>query len=350
MREWSCLALERRSDGVWGEHSTREETSVRGMDVERRHEGHGRLRTGIGIDTVRRADRCQDLEEVEEWNEYGEIKDNLSFSTQAPSTSNTPSKPPPTASAPTASTTSPSKLSTETQPSPSSPSQPPTPATPSSTSADSPITAQMRQLGIEAARKASGSKTKPRTSAPEPSDISSETLQKLDNAGPTGMPPPCGTTEAEAAKAPETANADVVSKADEKLTVKEFIEEESREEGGEDVVMGETGKGRNAETEHPHGTLEPAVAAVGQREEKGERVGNTKALEEHGGLEARTVDSKRTAKGTRNEDEEEAGEESGVATASAASNPADATTDLPGKKTQDQGAGDSNEAGVSVGD
>jgi hypothetical protein len=345
VREWSCLALERRSDGVWGEHSTREETSVRGMDVERRHEGHGRLRTGIGINTVRRADRCQDLEEVEEWNEYGEIKDNFSFSTQAPSTSNTPSKPPPTASEPTASTTSPSKLSTEMQPSPSSPSQPPTPATPSSTSADSPITAQMRQLGIEAARKASGSKTKPRTSAPEPSDISSEMLQKLDNAGPTGMPPPSGTTEAEAAKAPEAADANVTSKADERLTVEEFIEEESKEGGGEETV-----KGKHAEIEHSHGTLEPAVAAVGQREDKGKREGNTKALEEHGGLKARTVHPKPTAKGTGIEDEEETDEELGENTANAVTISADTTPGLPGKKTQDQGAGNGEEAGVSVGD
>lgn len=323
---------------------------MREVDVERRHEGLGRLRTGIGSDIVRRADRCQDLEEVEEWNEYGEIKDNLSFSTQAPSTSNTPSKPPPTASAPTASTTSPSKLSTETQPSPSSPSQPPTPATPSSTSADSPITAQMRQLGIEAARKASGSKTKPKSSAPEPSDIESETIQKLDNAGPTGMPPPSGTTEADAAKAPETANAEVVSKADEKLTVKEFIEEESREEGGEGVGMEETGKEGDAEIDHPHGTLEPAVAAVGRNEGESDRVGDTKALEEHGGLEARTVHPKRTPKGTRNEDKDEAEEEAGAETANAVTVPADTTTDLPGKKTQDQGAGDGKEAGISVGD
>lgn len=319
------------------------------VDVEKRRKGHGRLWTGTGNHMVRLADTCQDLEEVEEWNEYGEIKDNLSFSTQAPSTSNTPSKPPPTASAPTASTTSPSKLGTETQPSPSSPSQPPTSSSPSSASPENPITSQMRQLGIEAARKASGSKTKPKTSAPELSDINSETLQKLDNAGPMGMPAPSGTAEAEAAKAPETANANVVSKADEKLTVEEFIEEESREEGSEKAGIEEMGKGGSAEVGHPHGTLEPAVAAVGQTVDEGERKGNTKALEEHGGLEARTVDPKNAAKESRKE--EEGGDQAAEAeTASAVRIPADTTAELPGKKTQDQGAGDSNEAGVSVGD
>ncbi len=333
-----------------GEYSTGKGTGVWEEDVERRHEGLGRLRTGIGSDIARLADRCQDLEEVEEWNEYGEIKDNLSFSTQPASATNTPSKPRSAAPASTPSTTSPSKLSTETQPSLSSPSQPPTPAIPSSASADNPITAQMRQLGIEAARKASDAKTTPKTSAPGPSDVNSETLQKFDNAGSTGMPPPSGTTEAEAAKAPETANANVASKADEKLTVEEFIEEESKEGGGQEVGVEETGKGGNAEIEHPHGTLEPAVAAVGQTEDECEKEGKRRALEEHGGLEARTLDPKRTAKGTQNEYDEAADEEVRAETANAVTTSADTTTDLPGKKTQDQGAGEGEEAGVSVGD
>lgn len=165
-----------------------------------------------------------------------------------------------------------------------------------------------------------------------------------------GMPPPSGTTEAEAAKAPETSNANVTSKADEKLTVEEFIEEESKEGEGEEAGGEETGKGGSAEIEHPHGTLEPAVAAVGLTEQKDEVEGHTKALEEHGGLEARVGESKRTNEGIRDEADEGADEGAGAETTMATRNPADTTTDLPGKKTQDQGAGDSNEAGVSVGD
>lgn len=159
------------------------------------------------------------------------------------------------------------------------------------------------------------------------------------------MPPPSGTTEAEAAKAPETSNTKVTSKADEKLTVEEFIEAESKDGEGE-----ETEKGANAEIEHPHGTLEPAVAAAGQTEQSGVGEGHTKALEEHGGLETRVGESKRTNEGTRDEDEDGADKESGAETTMPTRNPADTATDLPGKKTQDQGAGDSNEAGVSVGD
>lgn len=164
------------------------------------------------------------------------------------------------------------------------------------------------------------------------------------------MPAPSGTTEAEAAKAPETANANVTSKADEKLTVEEFIEEESREEGGGKAGIEGTGKGEIAEVAHPHGTLEPAVAAVGHTEDEGERKSKSKALEEHGGLEARSVDSKNVVGGARQEEEE--GDEEGAEeeTASAVKIPGDTTAGLPGKKTQDQGAGDSNEAGVSVGD
>jgi len=208
----------------------------------------------------------------------------------------------------------------------------------------------MRQLSIEAARKASHAKTKPSTSALESSNIESETLQKLDNAGPTGMPPPSGTTEAEAAKAPETANANVASKADEKLTVEESLEERSKMERDEEMEKEETGKGGIAEIEYPHGTLEPAVAAVGHTEDDREREVNIKALEKHGGLEARIVNSEGTEKGIRNEDKDEENDEVGAATASAARNSAATTTDLPGTKMQDQSAGEAEEAGVSVGD
>lgn len=95
------------------------------------------------------------------------------------------------------------------------------------------------------------------------------------------MPPPSGTMEAEAAMAPETAGADLGSKADETLTMREFIEREKAREGKE------VGKGESAEVEHAHGTLEPAVAAVGNTAEQGAEEDDTKALEEHGGLEAR---------------------------------------------------------------
>ncbi|MDI1491293.1 MAG: hypothetical protein OHK93_002502 [Ramalina farinacea] len=179
-----------------------------------------------------------DLEQVEEWNEYGEIKENLSFapatasaSTPTPSAASTPSKAPPkqsatTASAPSSST--PSTRSTETKSPPPAPSldQIPDSATaPSGTNAASSLTAALRQAGFEAARKATDAKTKARndilsasntSTATDPSKtaVSPETIQKMDQSGPTGMPPPSGITSAAEAKEPESGTTSIQGKAD----------------------------------------------------------------------------------------------------------------------------------------
>ena len=284
----------------------------------------------------------QDLPEVEEWNEYGEIKDNLSFSsttTQPASTTSTPSKPPPIASTSTPTISSPSKLATESplsQTSPSSPSQAPSSATSNPTGKENSLTEQMRQLGIEAAQKASGAKSKAKAPAPEPSNTASETLQKLDNAGPTGMPPPSGTTGAEEAKAPETVGVDVTSKADETPVV--------RQEEGE---LGEVGAEESAEIEHPHGTIEPAVAGTGYTGESGNDI---KALEEHGGLEASENDQISKAENTEEDKEGEEAEAQETKARKVHNATASRGEELPGKKTQEQGAAEGEEAGVSVGD
>ena len=281
----------------------------------------------------------QDLPEVEEWNEYGEIKDNLSFSstaTQSASTTSTPSKPPPTASTSTPKISSPSKLATEStlsQPSPSSPTQPSTSATSTPAGKENSMTAQMRQLGIEAAQKASDAKSKAKTSAPEPSNTKSETLQKLDNSGPPGMPPPSGTTEAEQATAPETVGVDVASKADETPMV------------GQE--RGEVGEEERAEVEHPHGTLGPAVAGTGHT---GEGENDTKALEEHGGLEPSKNDRTSKADNTEEDNEDDEAEAQEMKARIVHDATASKEEELPGKKTQDQGAAEGEESGVSVGD
>ena len=165
----------------------------------------------------------QDLEEVEEWNEYGELKDNINASapkapapaTPTPSTANTPSKPPPstadTSSKDTPST--PSKAPAPLKTAPSSTDTPPRPAAPSST--DSPLTTAMRQAGFEAAKKAGDAKTKARSEALEAAKAQAPDLKKqLDDAAPAGMPPPSGTTEAEEAIKPEKYAAKVEGKAD----------------------------------------------------------------------------------------------------------------------------------------
>lgn len=281
----------------------------------------------------------QDLPEVEEWNEYGEIKDNLSFaagpSSQAPSTTSTPSKPPPSTSTTTNAPTSPSKLSTESTPLHSS-SQPPTE---SAQPTENPITGQLRQLGIEAAQKASDAKSKARASLPK----SSEPMEKPNNAGPASMPPPSGTTEAEDAKAPETGNPDIDSKAD---TTPVSEDQGGKDEQGVDEVLEGTGTGESAEVEHSHGTLEPAKAAAGHIKDEGVD-GRTKALEEHGGLQEKEENQEDRGQAETAGGEEKPGKTN---TEDVASATASATEDLPGKKTQEQAAAEGDEAGVSVGD
>ena len=135
------------------------------------------------------------------------------------------------------------------------------------------------------------------------------------------MPPPSGTTESEAAMAPETAGADMKSKADDTPLV---------------------GQDESAELEHPHGTMEAAVATMGNR--WGDQ-SETKALEEYGGLEPRVSESKQGA-GVA-EDGKEGRDEEAEAKVRDATTAADG---LPGKPTQDQSAAEGDNAGVSVGD
>jgi len=76
-----------------------------------------------------------------------------------------------------------------------------------------PITMAMRQAGEEAAKKAGDMKKSNATpSRAEPAEVSSETLQKLDNSAP--IPPPSGTTDAPSFIAPETGNWSSKSKED----------------------------------------------------------------------------------------------------------------------------------------
>ncbi|MCJ1379754.1 hypothetical protein MMC17_002857 [Xylographa soralifera] len=159
-----------------------------------------------------------DLEEVEEWNEYGEIKQNLIFSdappaasTPTPSTTNTPSKPPPSIVA------SSSKPSTAT-------STPLASSAPAATSTEKPLTTAMRQASLEAAAKAKQSKTKsiaafksmseaqPSTSLPSAASSHADMLSKLDNSAPGGTLPPTGTSEAEEAAEPKGKSAGVTFK------------------------------------------------------------------------------------------------------------------------------------------
>lgn len=104
---------------------------------------------------------------------------------------------------------------------------------PSVVSAESTLTTAMRQAGFEAAKKAGDAKAKARAEALETSRLKSAELQKLDNSGPTGMPPPSGSTEAEEAKKPDNGETSVDGLADKVPVVK--VESEALTAGGENV-------------------------------------------------------------------------------------------------------------------
>lgn len=139
---------------------------------------------------------------MEEWNEYGELKDKVGTGAAAPPIS-TPSAPSTPSKVPQP-TDTPSKASLSTA----------IPLRPQQSSTDSPLTTAMRQAGFEAAKKAGEAKSQTRAKGFGESKTSNDALKKLDNSTATGLLPPTGTTEASPAKAPETRSSTAESKAD----------------------------------------------------------------------------------------------------------------------------------------
>ena len=323
-----------------------------------------------------------DLEEVEEWNEYGELRDNVEPGPRAaPSAPATPSKAPTGLSSDTLSMGHTPNPITPSKPSPlkSSAETPPQPA-PSST--DSPLTTAMRQAGFEAAKKAGDAKSKARAEALQMSKAqadtpNSKTLQKLDNSGPTGMPPPSGTTEAREATKPETGNTSMEGKAD-GVPVAEGGKEKAGEEGKNPNVQGEGAIGDDRsdtqykETKIPSSkqAANPTILAdqseevlegQGQAEPSLEDIPSSKEVEEAanasimhdrshivlaGSREAdRTPPSEPVEETTQSSSEEKMG-----SNLKQAMRISDTDQKFPGAKTHDQPAASGEEAGLSVAD
>jgi hypothetical protein len=131
---------------------------------------------------------------VEEWNEYGELKEHVGPGAMAPGTASsstapsTPSKAPPSIETPTK-----IRFTAET----------PTKAS-QSAATSSPMTIAMRQAGLEAAKKACDAKSQARAKVFGASESSNDAVKKLDNSTTSGIPPPSGTTEAASPVPPET--------------------------------------------------------------------------------------------------------------------------------------------------
>ncbi|KAI4209104.1 MAG: hypothetical protein LQ351_007940 [Letrouitia transgressa] len=133
----------------------------------------------------------QDIEEIEEWNEYGELKEKVGVPSAAavPSAANTPSKAPPntpaTSSQP-AVARAPSNLLSALD----SPSQPTSPS-----NSESPITTAMRKAGFEAAKKAEDAKLRATQQVLGGFRSSKETQKKLDNTEVDETSASSGTTK-----------------------------------------------------------------------------------------------------------------------------------------------------------
>ena len=317
-----------------------------------------------------------DLEEVEEWNEYGELRDNVEPgpkpATSAPAT---PSKLP---TAPSSDT-----LSKAPATDPVTPSKPPpfissaeTPPRPAQSSTDSPLTTAMRQAGFEAAKKAGDAKSKARAEALQASKArantpNSEALRKLDNSGPTGMPPPSGTTEAGEAMKPETGNTSAEGKADD-VPVTEEGRGEAEREGkkptmqGSGAMIGDKVGTNGKETKIPSSKkveesankatvpdeFEEVLEGQGQAEPSPEDIPSSKEVEEAANASIMRDKSHIVLVGSREADRTppEPVEEEGGSKLKEATNIPDAGQTLLGEKTQDQPAASGEEAGNSVAD
>lgn len=306
-----------------------------------------------------------DLEEVEEWNEYGELRDNLEPGPKPPpSAPATPSKVPAGPSSDSLAKTPATNPATPSKQTPIIASTD-TPPRPSTSSTDSPLTTAMRQAGFEAAKKAGDAKSKARAEALRASrdkdtEPSSDTLRKLDNSGPTGMPPPSGTTEAVEATKPETGITSAEGKADDVPSTKQG-EQDALESGNKARPSKKADEAAN--TSILPDESEEVLEGRGQAEPTPEdRVPSAREVEEAANASIMHDKSHIVLAGQREADRTPPSEpvEEGVDPSNTtmkegsklkeATSVSDVLHDLPGKKTQDQPAASGEQAGNSVAD
>ncbi|KAL8661056.1 MAG: hypothetical protein Q9202_005928 [Teloschistes flavicans] len=328
-----------------------------------------------------------DLEEVEEWNEYGELKEKVGVTPlpSTPSAASTPTKA-------STSTTAPSAMSNIESPSKSLPSTQTPPRPSASSNTDSPMATALRQAAMEAAKKAGDAKAAKLGAARSgaPSNIPAETQKKLDNSAPTGMLPVTGTTDAESAKAPgsrestDTSKPDAAPEEGNSNTAAEEAEETYEGVGSNDpdkeavvpdskdtVDIDQDAK-TGAHGIPPESSTPEPIAAAAKAEtpagESTEHIKDTKttdpdaeAVVPHSEAPMRSQQTASAIEQTHAqlEDQEEGEQNSGsgargrntVEGTTKATSSTEVEEALPGKKkTQEQGGAEAGEAGVSVGD
>ncbi|KAL9030507.1 MAG: hypothetical protein Q9196_001376 [Gyalolechia fulgens] len=263
-----------------------------------------------------------DLEEIEEWNEYGELKEKVGVPAIAstPSAANTPTKIP-------QSTSTPSRLlsisdSPSKQPSViSSPSQ-----NTSSSQTESSMATAMRQAGMEAAKKAGDAKAKALAKAAVPSKLPSMAQEESSVDDPKvekAASPEKDVYEGRGSKDPDWDVAVPNSKdtiSPENQEGAGISDDKSSDPDAEAVVPdSKTTIGAKDTASSSDEVAAPASKGIIEAEDKGGTV--------HKGADNTGGQAEETTKATTTPDQAQ---------------------DLPGKKMQDQESADAEEAGLAM--
>lgn len=233
---------------------------------------------------------------------------------------------------------------------------------------------------MEAAKNAGDAKTKATAKAGGSSNISTETQQKLESSGPTGMPPPSGTTDAPAAQAPESGESSAASKADTVPPIQDTVDETSEQETYEGVGSNDPDKeavvpdskhtvavAQHAKSDDPdaEAVVPGSKDTIKVQEDGPFDIKNTKRDDPDAeavvpGSEATVQPAKSTqaihdsqtqiARDSKEHGGSEARGKNTVENTTKATAASDDAEDLPGKTTQDQASAKAEEAGVSVAD
>ena len=153
----------------------------------------------------------------------------------------------------------------------------------------------MRQLGLEAAKKAGEAKSKARIEAMEAAKAKNPELQKLDYSGPKNMPPPSGTTKGADAVSAETGRTTVEGRADQ---VSATVEKEAKGKSSEETR--EESEKQAPKRESVDTSSAELTSIVDQPTENGEKlettIPSTKEVEESANV-AMTQDNEEVLEG-----------------------------------------------------
>ncbi|KAL8899666.1 MAG: hypothetical protein Q9207_006078 [Kuettlingeria erythrocarpa] len=282
-----------------------------------------------------------DLEEIEEWNEYGELKEKVGVPARSstPSAANTPTKAPQSVSTP-------SKLSTASNTS-TQPSSADSPLkTQSSVQTESPMAAAMRQAGMEAAKKAGDAKAKVLARAGVNSKLPSETQRKL-------VDPEAAKSGAAASNEAPLGDESTITKPGEAASTTE-----SNLAPGDEIYAGQGEKDPDEEAVVPgsEDKVDVGTSATNDSVEDKTNDPDAEAVVPGSKVTVGADDIGLPDRGIASKDFSEVEDKVGTEprTRNTIENTTDATApskegeDLPGRRTQDQAAANADEAGSSV--